>query len=61
MQISGFFLFPIFGSGFLLYFLPTIVAPAAREIRQGFHLSAEFLPGMERDWMDCGPGVGLQE
>ena len=26
MHVFGFFLFPIFGSGFLLYFLPTIVA-----------------------------------
>ncbi len=26
MHVFGFFLFPIFGSGLLLYFLPTIVA-----------------------------------
>ena len=26
MQVFGFFLFPFFGFGFVLYFLPTIVA-----------------------------------
>jgi hypothetical protein len=26
MQLLGFFFFPLFGMGFVLYFLPTIVA-----------------------------------
>src|SRR3977135_2314603 len=34
---------------------------AAREARQGFHLPYELLPGMEFDWMDRGPGLGMQE
>src|ERR1700693_1340042 len=33
----------------------------ARKIRQGFHLSAQFLLRMEFDWMDRGPGLGMQE
>src|SRR5882672_7106531 len=34
---------------------------AARKIRQGFDLSAQFLLRLEFDWMDRGPGLGMQE
>ena len=61
MHVFGFFLFPIFGSGFLLYFLPTIVALLREKYDKAFHLSTEFLFRMERDWMDRGPGLGMQE
>ena len=60
MHVFGFFLFPFFGFGCVLYFLPTIVAATARETRQGLHLPAELPLGMEFDWMDRGPGLGMQ-
>ena len=56
-----FFLFPFFGFGFVMYFLPSIIALGAQQARHSGDLSAEFVSGMERDWVDCGAGMGCEE
>jgi hypothetical protein len=61
MHLLGFFFFPFFGFGFVLYFFPTNRRPDAREARQAFHLPAEFLLRMERNWLGYIARVGLQE
>ena len=57
MHVFGFFLFPIFGSGFLLYFLPTIVAL----LREKYDRVSIFLLNFFLGWSVIGWIVGLQK
>ncbi len=61
MHVFGFFLFPFFGCGFVLYFLPTIVALLREKHDKLSIFLAQLLFRMECDWMDRGPGLGMQE
>jgi hypothetical protein len=55
MHVFGFFLFPIFGSGFLLYFLPTIVAL----LREKYDKVSIFLLNFFLGWSVIGWIVAL--
>ena len=55
MHVFGFFLFPIFGSGFLLYFLPTIVAL----LREKYDRVSIFLLNFFLGWSVIGWIVAL--
>ena len=61
MHVFGFFLFPFFGFGFVVYFLPTLIALVREKHDKLSIFLAQFLFGMEFDWMDRGPGLGVQE
>ena len=50
MHVFGFFLFPFFGSGFLVYFLPTIVAL----LREKYDRVSIFLLNLFLGWTVIG-------
>jgi hypothetical protein len=55
MHLFGFFFFPIFGFGFVLYFLPAIVAFARSKRDAGSILVLNFLLG----WTAIGWVIAL--
>jgi hypothetical protein len=55
MHVFGFFLFPLFGGGFILYFLPTLVA-LLREKRDKLSI---FLVNLFLGWSVIGWIVAL--
>jgi len=57
--MPGIFFFPIFGFGFVMYFLPSIIA-LARSKRDIASIVLLLFSGMDHDRLDRRPDLGRQ-
>ena len=58
MHLLAFFFFPIFGFGFLFYFLPVHSGLGAQQTRHDGDSGAEHFPRLDRDWMGYCADLG---
>ena len=60
MHLLAFFFPPIFGFGFILYFLPGYRCLLAQQAGCTLNSGLKFLPWLDGDWLDYCPGLGAE-
>lgn len=60
MHLFGMFFFPFFGFGFVMYFLPSLIA-IVRSKRDILGIVPQLFPGMDLHWLGRRPGVGFED